>query len=247
MQNEKMQINLDKDCQKAEVIIREVDKVNELPVLEPEKVNVSGTITSIFSFLEKRWGCEGQINHEHTHIIVDRDNLSMTLIANETDARNKMVIVGKLQLSRQFMEFHINDGYAWEPLVLSQFIKMNRAYFSNRDENMKLVSVFKNFKAKVNTDYERDRKENGSYTDNYSQIVDSNMPDRFSVVMPIFKGTKAQSIEVETYATINGHDVTVQLISPSAQQVVDETLDAIIDEQIAAIREIAPEIPFIEK
>lgn len=247
MQNEKMQINLDKDCQKAEVVIREVDKVNELPVLEPEKVNVSGTITSIFSFLEKRWGCEGQINHEHTHIIVDRDNLSMTLVANETDARNKMVIVGKLQLSRQFMEFHINDGYVWEPLVLSQFFKMNRAYFSNRDENMKLVSVFKNFKAKVNTDYERDRKENGSYTDNYSQIVDSNIPDRFSVVLPIFKGTKAQSIEVETYATINGHDVTVQLISPSAQQVVDETLDAIIDEQIAAIREIAPEIPFIEK
>lgn len=247
MQNEKMQINLDKDCQKAEIVIREVDNVNELPVLEPEKVNVSGTITSIFSFLEKRWGCEGQINHEHTHIIVDRDNLSMTLVANETDARNKMVIVGKLQLSRQFMEFHINDGYVWEPLVLSQFFKMNRAYFSNRDENMKLVSVFKNFKAKVNTDYERDRKENGSYTDNYSQIVDSNMPDRFFVVLPIFKGTKAQSIEVETYATINGHDVTVQLISPSAQQVVDETLDAIIDEQIAAIREIAPEIPFIEK
>lgn len=247
MQNEKMQINLDKDCQKAEVVIREVDKVNELPVLEPEKVNISGTITSIFSFLEKRWGCEGQINHEHTHIIVDRDNLSMTLVANETDARNKMVIVGKLQLSRQFMEFHINDGYVWDPLVLSQFFKMNRAYFSNRDENMKLVSVFKNFKAKVNTDYERDRKENGSYTDNYSQIVDSNMPDRFFVVLPIFKGTKAQSIEVETYATINGRDVTVQLISPSAQQVVDETLDAIIDEQIAAIREIAPEIPFIEK
>ena len=73
------------------------------------------------------------------------------------------------------------------------------------------------------------------------------MPDRFSVVLPIFKGTKAQSIEVETYATINGHDVTVQLISPSAQQVVEETLDTIIDEQIAAIREIAPEIPFIEK
>ena len=247
MQNEKMQINLDKDCQKAEVVIREVDKVNELPVLEPEKVNISGTITSIFSFLEKRWGCEGQINHEHTHIIVDRDNLSMTLVANETDARNKIVIVGKLQLSRQFMEFHINDGYVWEPLVLSQFFKMNRTYFSNRDENMKLVSVFKNFKAKVNTDYERDRKENGSYTDNYSQIVDSNMPDRFFVVLPIFKGTKAQSIEVETYASINGRDVTVQLISPSAQQVVDETLDAIIDEQIAAIREIAPEIPFIEK
>lgn len=247
MQNEKMQINLDKDCQKAEIVIREVDKVNELPVLEPEKVNISGTITSISSFLEKRWGCEGQIDHQHTHIIVDRDNLSMTLVANETDTRNKMVVTGKLQLSRQFMAFHINDGHAWEPLVLSQFIKMNRAYFSNRDENMKLVSVFKNFKAKVNTDYERDRKENGSFTDNYSQIVDSNMPDRFSVVLPIFKGTAVKTIEIETYATINGHDVTVQLISPSAQQVVDETLDAIIDEQIAAIREIAPEIPFIEK
>ena len=247
MQNERMQINLDKDCQKAEVVIREVDKVNELPVLEPEKVNISGTITSIFSFLEKRWGCEGQIDHEHTHIIVDRDNLSMTLVANETDARNKMVVAGKLQLSRQLLAFHINDGFTWEPIALSQFIKMNRAYFVDRDTNMKLVSVFKNFKAKVNTDYERDRKENGSFTDNYSQIVDSNMPDRFSVVLPIFKGTTVKTIEIETYATIDGHDVTVQLMSPGAQEVVDQTLDTIIDEQIAAIREIAPEIPFIEK
>lgn len=247
MQNEKLQINLDKDCPKAEVVIREVSEVNELPVLEPEKVNINGTIGSIFSFLEKRWGCDGQIDHEHTHIIVDRDNLSMTLVANETDARNKMVVAGKLQLSRQFLAFHINDGVAWEPIALSQFIKMNRTYFADRDTNMKLVSVFKNFKAKVNTDYERYRKENGSFTDNYSQIVDSNMPGRFSVVLPIFKGTAAKTIEIETYATIDGHDVTVQLMSPSAQQVVDETLDAIIDEQIAAIKEIAPEIPFIEK
>lgn len=247
MQNEKLQINLDKDCPKAEIVVREVDIVNELPVLEPEKVNINGTIGSIFSFLEKRWNCEAQIDHEHTHIIVDRDNLSMTLVANETDARNKMVVAGKLQLSRQFLAFHINDGFAWEPISLSQFIKMNRAYFADRDTNMKLVSVFKNFKAKVNTDYEKDRKENGSFTDNYSQIVDSNMPDRFSVVLPIFKGTAAKTIEVETYATIDGHDVTVQLMSPSAQQVVDETLDAIIDEQIASIKEIAPEIPFIEK
>lgn len=56
MQNEKMQINLDKDCQKAEVVIREVNKVNELPVLEPENLNIRGTIGAIFSFLEKRWG-----------------------------------------------------------------------------------------------------------------------------------------------------------------------------------------------
>ena len=242
-----MQINLGQGVTKAEVVIREVEKVNELPVLEPEKVNITGMIGSILSFLEKRWGCEGQIDRGHTHIIVDRDNFSMTLVANETDARNKMIVSGKLQLSRQFAAFHINDGYAWEPIQLSQFIKMNRAYFSNRDENMKLVSVFKNFKAKVNTDYERDRKENGSYTDNYSQIVDSNMPNRFSVVLPVFKGTEAQSIEVETYATIDGHDVTVQLVSPGAQEVVDRTLDAIIDGQIAAIREIAPEIPFMEK
>lgn len=242
-----MQINLGQGVTKAEVVIREVDKVNELPVLEPEKVSITGTIGSILSFLEKRWGCEGQIDRGHTHIIVDRDNFSMMLVANETDARNRIVVSGKLQLSRQFAAFHINDGYAWEPVQLSQFIKMNRAYFSNRDENMKMVSVFKNFKAKVNTDYERDRKENGSYTDNYSQIVDSNMPDRFSVVLPVFKGTEAQSIDVETYATIDGHDVTVQLVSPGAQEVVDRTLDAIIDGQIAAIMEIAPEIPFIEK
>lgn len=55
MTNEKMQINLDKDCQKAEVIIREVGNVNELPVLEPENLNVRGTL-GLFSHSSRNAG-----------------------------------------------------------------------------------------------------------------------------------------------------------------------------------------------
>lgn len=52
---------------------------------------------------------------------------------------------------------------------------------------MILVSTLKNFKAKVNQDIERSKEENGNKTDNYSQVVDSNLPKSFKLNIPLFK------------------------------------------------------------
>ena len=74
---------------------------------------------------------------------------------------------------------------------------MNRAFFKDAQYNMELVTVLKNFKASIDSKVENSRQDNGSRTDNYSQVVNSNLPASFNLIVPIFKGRPAEEIEVE--------------------------------------------------
>ena len=247
MENEKMQINFAPGQDMAEVIIREVDHVNELPVKEPRKLCITGTIGIVSEFLEKRWNADDdQIDKNRTHIIVDRDGLEIRLFINENDEYTNGKIIGEIAMSRQFKDFGINTGREWEPNELGQFFKMYRSCFLDKSENMDLVSRLKSFVADVNTKVEREQKENGSFKDNYSGIVNANIPGSFKLNIPVFKGCMSEILEVEFYARVNGRDVSLMLCSPGANEVIEDMRDAIIDGEINRIREIAPEIPILE-
>ena len=249
MDPEKLNINFADGEAVKELIIREVDTVVEdkLPVLEPDKVEISGNITAIFAFLEKRWDAEdAQVNHCRTHILVDRDNLMMTLVVNETDKREKKTVVGTIQLSRQYTAFGVNSNKFWESTDLGNFFRINRTYFEKKETNMSLVSLLKRFTAKVNTEVEREEKDNGSVTDVYRKVVDSNLPEAFAVKIPIFKGSQPEVFTIEIIAHVEGKHAVLELISPDAEAIVEEVRDKLIDEQIEKIKELAPEIPIIE-
>jgi len=249
MKAENLNVNVPEGKERVEVVIREVDKIveQELPVLEPMKVGIAGNITAPFAFLEKRWNTEDkQIDHCRTHVIVDRDSLTITLIANETDERNEMSVKGRIALSRQYEAFGINSGKMWESVDLGNFFRINRSYFKNAEENMNLVSQLKRFVAKVNTDIERETKDNGSVTDLYSKVVDSNLPKAFEVCIPIYKGAPAETIKIEVVAHVEGRHAFLELISPEAQAIVEEVRDKLIDAEIEKIKAFAPEIPIIE-
>jgi hypothetical protein len=246
MQNEKLQINLGAGQNKAEVILREVSEANELKVQAPLRVNIDGIITSVYEFLSKRITELDQINQKRCHIIVNREKIMIELVANENDFYLKQVISGTLQYNSKFLEFGINTGKVWSPTELGLFFKMNRAFFTTKEENMKLVTDLMNFKGTVNNQIERSAKESGDRTDNFTQIVNSNLPKSFNLVIPIFKGHKPENIEIETFAQIDGRDVHFTLISPGAQATMEQVRDIVIDEQLSLIREIAPDIAIIE-
>ena len=99
----------------------------------------------------------------------------------------------------------------------------------------------------IDTKIAKEKKENGSNTDNRSQVVNSNLPDAFFISIPLFKGVASEEIEIEFDATVNGSEITLQLCSPAANQSFEEIRDTVIDEQITIIRELAPTIVIIEK
>lgn len=246
MQVQHMQITPQENG-KTEIIIREVNGVNELPVKAPLKLKIKGTIGSVAEFLSKRCDQPDQVNQKRCYIIVDRENITIELFTNENDEYTTGTVKGKLEFYPKFVEFGINTGKVWTPQQLGMFFKMNRSFFVDRSDNMKLVAELMNFTATVNNKIERSAKENGDRTDNFAQVVNSNLPASFKLTMPIFKGTPAETIEVETFAQINGREVSFTLLSPGAQASLEEIRDKAVDEQLDKIREICPDIATIEQ
>jgi len=252
MENEKFQINLGAGVTKAEVIVREVSEVNELKIKAPVRIGLIGTIGAPAEFLLRRMDCvnddsSAQLDARRQHVIVDREKVSIELIINEDDEYNRGSVVGRLEAHPKFKEFGINAEKNWAPNQLGQFLKMNRAFFPDKEKNMMLVTELKNFVAKVNTLIEKQKSDKGDFKDNYSGTVSSNLPDSFSVNIPLFKGVQAELIEVEFYAETSGSEVWLQLVSPGANQLFEEMRDRVIDDEIKNIREIAPTIVIIEK
>lgn len=88
-----------------EVIIREGKAPVALDPKEPRVVEIYGTITSPLRWLEKRIQL---INQKESNIIIDRDNMNIRLIINETDFY-RTSIEGSLQPSKEMIEFGINS------------------------------------------------------------------------------------------------------------------------------------------
>lgn len=244
MSENKLNVIMPKDYNGApiEIILREGEAPVALDPKEPERVVINGTIDAPFRWLEKRVEL---INQKVTNIIVNRDKMGLALTIDET-SYYQAEINGILQASKEMQEFGINTDKKWEPIKLSQFFKMHRAFFKDKSENMMLVSTLKNFKAKVNQDIERSKEENGSKVDNYSQVVDSNLPKSFKLNIPLFKGFACEEIEVEIYADVDGRDVSLSLVSAGANEAIEEYKNKVIDEQLDAIKLIAPDIVIIE-
>ncbi len=247
MENEKMQVNFAPGVTEATLRVIELHEENELPVLEPDKVELAGTIGSVHEFLLKRISEKEQINQKRCYILVDREKMTLKLVTNETDSRNKATVRGELKYYPKFLEFGINTSKTWEPVQLSKFFKMNRAFFKDAQYNMELVTVLKNFKASIDSKVENSRQDNGSRTDNYSQVVNSNLPASFNLIVPIFKGRSAEEIEVEIIADVDGRNIRLSLCSPGAEVIVEEERNKAIDEQLLLIRKLAPDIAIIEQ
>lgn len=247
MKNENMLITLAPGQEKAEIIFREVTKVNELDVKAPVKLAITGTLASVVEFLRRRNDQKEQINQKRCHILVDREEISIELIYNENDEYNKGTVKGTMLLNPKFEEFGINSGKVWTPTQLGLFFKMNRAFFTSKDDNMRLVNELMNFIATVNNSIEKSAKENGDRTDKFAQTVNSNLPPAFTLKIPIFKSLPAETLEVETFANVNGREVSFTLISPAANQTMEELRDLSIDKELNEIRDLTPDIAIIEQ
>ena len=245
MQNEKMQINLAPGMTTAEIIVREGAAVKQLEPKAPVKTTLSGVMGSVSEYLMKRIET-GQFEQKNCHILVDREKIEITLVINEADEYKRGYVGGKLNYNPKFKEFGINSSKSWTPTELGLFIKMNRAFFADRKTNMDLVSKLMNFTATVNNSIDRAIAENGNRSDCFTQVVNSNLPESFTIQMPIFKGLPAETIEVETFAQVNGREVSFVLLSPGAQATLEDLRNKVIDEELDKIRTIAPEIVIIE-
>lgn len=242
---EKIELNVLGD--QKEVILR-TGKAEDIKV--PVPVRITGILNSVSTWLKSRiiedviYGdIIDSILQSQSNIIVDRENLSISLTIKEND-QHSTKITGKLDFHPIFKKFKINEGDFITPFEMAELIKMNRTFFENKDVAMHLVHTLKNFKAKVDKQIEASDDSRGNKRALIDQTVESNLPEGFNMVLPVFKGQKAETIEVEVY--IRSSDFACTLISPHANEIIEDLRNDAINGEIKAIEEVAPHIVIIE-
>lgn len=221
------------------------DAPEQLDVLAPVKVDLMGTIEAPLNWLEKR---VGDIDQHKAHVVVNRDKLQIMLVINEDDPYTNGKIVGELKYSEIFLKLGINSDKQWQPEVLSRFLKLNRSLFLDKTENMKVVTALKQIETKVEQAVSRERQENGNVGLSFKQqVANSNIPERFTLKIPVFSGGDYTEVAVETFVTIDGAQISIALQSAAANDVIEYSKDITIGDVVAKIREIAPEIAIIEQ
>ena len=221
-----------------DVVIREGEA---LPLHEPVKVEISGILDSPARWLEKRPELQ-QITNK-CHVTVDRDGLKIVLQVNE-NAHYGTRIVGKLTLSDAFRKFHINDGHSFTLNELAKLFKMNRSFFETKQQASELVTLLQNFKGKVNKDLEASNDNRGNKKVDFVQAVESNLPEAFTLRLPVFKGMDAEDVECEVY--VDPDDWSCQLISPDANDTEELCRNNAIDLVISRIEDAMPGVAIIE-
>jgi hypothetical protein len=224
-----------------ELVIRQGDP---LPVPKLEFVSKIGNIDSPLQFLQKR---KDVIDLLKSSVTVNREALALTLETDENNETDKgATIIGKLSKTKEFESFGINTGKNWLSRDLGQFIKMNRTCFESKDAANELAAKLSDFKAKIDKELEAADDHRGNQRILKDQKIKScNIPEKFSLSIPIFKGAKKATFEVEIY--INADDLTITLVSPDANDIIaqvrDESIDAVLDE----IKVLCPTLVIIEQ
>lgn len=247
MSDQKITVNVPEGQGTIEIIHREGQAAQVLNPKAPVKIGLTGVISAPFEFLLKRISESDQINQKRCHVIYSRDKLEIQLVMSENEEYLRGTVTGKLEVHPMFKKFGINSDQKWNPEELGQFLKMHRVFFPSQAENMDLVTKLKSFEANIESKLKQEKNQNGSETDNYSKVVNSNLPGAFKIKIPLFKGMKAEELEVEIYASVNGRTVYLQLVSPEAVQALEDIRDEIIDSEISKISTIAPDIAIIEQ
>jgi exonuclease VII large subunit len=213
-----------------------------LELKEPVKVSVTGIMGTVSEYLTKR---HETFDKDKAHVIVNRDDMFVKLVVNETD-HYQHTIKGSIQQSPEFTKWGINnEDKRYHSHELALKIKMSRYQFVSLEKAAELVNVFQNLKAKVQREIEHADNNRGNLKKNFSQVVtEMTIPEKFEIITPIFKGDEKRTIPVEI--VIEPESLTCSLISPDAVDIVARERDNMINAEIAKIVAIAPELAIFE-
>lgn len=181
-----------------EIVIREG---GALPLREPVKINLSGDIKTVSSFVQKRKSAgemagSQQIDEDLAIIEVDKKKKTINLSLNPADPFGT-VITAKLEPNPDLEQFGINKTVQFSQKELVQLLKFSRLYFEDFGKHGELLKAYQAFTAKTYTDLAGDQDNRGNKNFAFNKKVETGLPTSFIMKLPIFKGQDPKRFMVE--------------------------------------------------
>jgi hypothetical protein len=208
-----------------EVIVRE-GKAAE--IFSPRKVELNGNIDAPAEFVNKR---RGDIPVNKTNVVVDYDELSITLTISEEEHFAK-VIIGKLEWFEDLKDFGINAKKSYTINELQNVLKLKRAYFRSREEHASIIKSLQDFSAKTETEFTSINDYKGNTAFSKITKCKTNLNYNFVLNIPIFKAVGANSFEVEIEFEPRDGSIVCWLVSADLAELEIKQRDELINKQL---------------
>lgn len=216
----------------TELVIREGEA---FPAREKNPLKIKGSLDAPLRFIKNRIGLLPQFE---SNILVNIEKGTVSLMIGEKSELHDL-IEGELTPTENITQFGINNGKYISPADLSNFLRARKHLFESQAQYTEIFTALRNFKAKVNQEIAAIKDDSGNYEQKKQQIVDHNVPRSFKVNIPLFKGMPKVTFEVEILVN---KDLDVTMYSTELIQITDELREKYLNEQVAEIEKIAPDI-----
>lgn len=194
-----------------------------------EKTNIQavGNISAPAAYFNAR---KPILDLNAVRVELSRSSQSITLVINE--GTNLIgTIKGQLKTFGYLAEFGVNAGKTWTPKELAAFLKSKRRFFLHKEEAFSLVTALSNFTANVQKELEKSQDTKGNKTDAIRKVVKTNLPESFTLNIPIFENYQPATFLVELCIEERDAGITLWLESPELEELMDQTIDAIFKEE----------------
>lgn len=233
----------------AELVTR-TGEAQVLPPLFSKGVEINGIISTPKEHLTNpsNWLTKALSNTDdnplsNSFLEVDREKMTIKFVEDFGYPWTSKY-TGSLEFDERFERFNINKNQSYTSFELADLIKMNRSLFETKDKAMVLVSQLRKFKAKIDKDVESETDDRANKKMLIAQAVETNLPENFKLILPIFKGQNSITIEVEI--GIDAQDLSCRLISPEVNDYIQDIRDNIINSEVDAIKKLHPTLRIFE-
>lgn len=218
---------------KTEIVVREGQA--EL-IREKKVISINGIISAPREFFENRHGEHDHHEADKAHVLFSKQENKITLILNENSHWAK-TITGVLKTNPELDSFRINKDATYSIKELSDFLKMRKFYFKEREEATKIIGNLQKFKASIQTEIESDNDTRGNKMDLFVTKVKSNLDMGFTLKTNIFKGQPEKLFKVEIECEVRDEEMEVWLVSEELRLLELENTEKIFEQELKQFKD----------
>ena len=207
----------------------------ELPLIKPNKVHLSGTISAPSRFYEKRKALHDK---EKCHVMYSIQRGEIVLIVDENFEGENYKITGKVEKNSELVKFDINGGTSIDPSDMLKLLKFNKIYFVDKAENQKICAALSTFKAKVTQEFEKHDDQRGSAKSALESKIEHELQESFMLEIAIFKGQPRVKFKVDVCLEVRNGSVKVYLESVGLNDIEKDSLEMIVNEELKNFEDI---------
>jgi hypothetical protein len=223
--------------------VLEIRTGEALPLKEPKSVAITGTLMSPIEYYNVR---HKFLKKENCHVLYSYEEMFIKLVCEETSAYSA-VITGRLKVNKDLEKFGINQSKTREIKDLKQFLKMNKFFFADQNENLKIVSNLEKFNANIESTIGEYADDRGNKKHTYEAKVSSNLDLSFVLEMPVFVGYPNYKFKIDICFDVRDKGVSVWLESSELLQIMTEDPQRLITEAIYKFNESIIDVVKIEQ